>query len=889
MNGEMRLLYHPESGWRVEGDGIPSSLSDLGKGEPFWGRAFLWLAGVESEQCGGDAGLLWLRRWVSSCVEKLAIRRSVSEKPFWTDEEMEAWGKECPALRGSEYVGAELMILSGQALWRTIQLEVARYGGEIDLWLESLGEHWRLIGKVIFHLSELPGTPERPFGFLATYAGKVSSEGKPQHVPLARLIQRCRAEGEEMDFFLSPLRRAAQSSAWLREWMESGRLLQAQSLSVDEACSFIREVPALRKAGLLTRMPAQWEHKLPSRVVVQVELSQRPQRAVPGRPLWEFDSCLALDGKALSPEELARIRESEGGLVSLRGKWVDVDLKKVDSLLSGWHKLKFMHAQGIPLSGAMRLLAGMGSPLPIIRETGAGMSGEEGCADWSIVKAGEELAACLQSFRERGEVPTDDQIKADLRPYQQEGVAWMWSLYRWGLGACLADDMGLGKTLQVLAFLSLTRQSSGLSDKKPSLIVVPSSLLANWDEEMRRFVPHLCRRIYHGESATGIVPENGVDVILTTYSLIHRRDELQEYLWDVVVFDEAQNVKNASSLQAAAAAQLKAEMKIALSGTPIENGLGDLWSLMNIINPGLLGQSFSSFVREWDSCGEAEKYGKLRRLIAPVLLRRMKSDASIALHLPPKTEVVQRCRFTRRQAQLYERLTEELRRQLFSERISKEAEQEENSGGRSALVLKYMMKFKQLCDHPSLLNGDNIFAPEEGGKFHRLKELAAEWVLHQQKVLVFTQFREMCLPLARFLSDLYGREGLVMHGGISLEQRRRDVARFQENGGPPFYVLSVKTAGTGLTLTQASHVVHFDRWWNPSVENQASDRAYRLGQTKPVLIHKFMVPGTLEEKIDRLIHSKKELAADVLNFDESLEKDLCRMSNDELFSFITGK
>lgn len=687
-----------------------------------------------------------------------------------------------------------------------------------------------------------------------------------------------------MSFFLSPLRKAAENSAWLREWLETQRLLRAESLSVDEAYSFIREVPLLRKAGLVTRMPAQWESKPPARVVVQVDVTQQSESKAKGRPLWEFDSRLALNGQALTSEELEKIKNTEMGLISLRGRWVEIDRGKVESLLKDWQQLKHLHAQGIPLVGVMRLLYGMGAPLPIVRE------GESESGDWSMVQAGDELNSCLQGLRQISSLPDDPHVKAILRSYQKEGVSWMWSLYKVGLGGCLADDMGLGKTLQVLAFLSLIHQEKK-EGSAPVLVVVPSSLLANWAAEMGRFVPHLSFSIYHGSGSMNLEESRKSDVVLTTYSLLHRREELTNTPWSIAVFDEAQNLKNALSLQARAAGEVKADMKLALTGTPVENGLSDLWSVMNIVNPGLLGGSCSAFLAGLKENSENDKFGKLRRLISPVILRRMKSDPHIALNLPPKTELVQRCMFTRRQALLYEQLTEELRKLLFSlkENRGNEEESEGVQSGRNAHVLKYMLRFKQLCDHPSLLNGDNLFEPKEGGKFLRLRELAEEWASRQEKVLVFTQFREMCRPLFLFLRDIYGREGLMMHGGTPLDQRRADVQSFQRPDGPPFYVLSVKTAGTGLTLTEAAHVVHFDRWWNPSVENQASDRAYRLGQEKAVFVHKFMVPGTLEEKIDRMIFKKKELARDVLAFEESAEKVLCGMGDEELIAFITGK
>lgn len=834
---------------------------------------------IKREQEGEwEPGLRWLRKVGIKCLEALAVNRSLPKTNPWKEKSWEGELAGMPSMKGGEYVDSEVMDRTAESFWQSIVKESGRHPGGFDGWLQSMGEAWELVGKVIFHLAELPAGGERPFGFLSTYADRVSAEGKPQHIPLARAMVKFKGDTASMESLLSPLRAASEKSLWLREAIASGKLFRAETMSVEETYVFLKAVPDLRESGLVTRMPADWGREGPSRVVVQVGLGEQlpQQEGSGGRPLWDFRADLALNGEVLTEEEWEKIRSSHSGLIFLRGKWIEVNADRVESLLKGWRQLKYLHGQGIPLSMAMRIIAGK------VPEIVSGGSSSDEVEEWETVSTGEALQGILDELRKPGSLPEDELLRAELREYQKQGVSWMLALYRAGMGACLADDMGLGKTLQVIAFLSLLKKQGNTGS--PSLIVAPASLISNWMAELAKFAPHLTCQVFHGERnlALGV----GTDIVLTTYSYLYRREEELSRLWEVIVMDEAQNVKNSSTRQSQAAADLQANMKLALTGTPVENGLSDLWSIFNIINPGLLGKTLSSFTREFEKSKSEDSYKNLRTLISPFILRRMKSDSQVALRLPPKTVLTQRCYLSKKQAVLYAHLTESLRKELFSQ---DQTENKEERKGIGSPILKYILKFKQLCDHPSLLNGDNVFEPGEGGKFCRLGELASEWASRQEKVLVFTQFREMCIPIARFLETIYGEPGLIMHGETPLVQRRAGVDAFQSPGGPPFYVLSVKTAGTGLTLTAASHVVHFDRWWNPAVENQASDRAYRIGQDKPVFIHKFIVPGTLEEKIDRLISSKQKVADDLLQLEESWEKIIGEMKPEEVFElFVAG-
>ena len=410
------------------------------------------------------------------------------------------------------------------------------------------------------------------------------------------------------------------------------------------------------------------------------------------------------------------------------------------------------------------------------------------------------------------------------------GVRWLHFMASLGLGGCLADDMGLGKTIQTLALLLWLKREAGPA---PSLLVAPASLLANWKNEARRFAPSLRLLIVHPSFADPLLlkrcetaPDaalSKIDLAVTTYGMVARTDWLADVDWRLAVLDEAQAIKNAGTQQARAVKRLRAAARLALTGTPVENRIGDLWSLFDFINPGLLGgsKSFEAFLRSREELPDA--YAPVRRLTRPYILRRLKTDRSVIADLPDKTVVAAYCGLSPAQAALYAEQVKRLKRDL-----------EEGAEGdpmkRRALILTSLTRFKQICNHPAQALGDGDFSEARSGKFARLRALCEEIAERQDRALVFTQYREMTEPLAAFLASVFGREGLILHGGTPVALRRERVEAFQRDDGPPFFVLSLKAGGTGLNLTQASHVIHFDRWWNPAVENQATDRAFRIGQ-----------------------------------------------------------
>ena len=475
-----------------------------------------------------------------------------------------------------------------------------------------------------------------------------------------------------------------------------------------------------------------------------------------------------------------------------------------------------------------------------------------------------DLLAQLQGQTAFAELPVPDDFHGALRPYQVRGYSWLSFLKQWGLGACLADDMGLGKTVQTLALIARERQAN---QQEPVLLVCPTSVVGNWQKEAARFTPHLPVLVHHGAArAKGKALAKQVRkyaMVISSYALLHRDFELlKEIPWSGVILDEAQNIKNPETKQARAARALPAGYRLALTGTPVENNVGDLWSIMEFLNPGFLG-SQTEFKRRFfipiQANRDPEATQGLQRLTQPFILRRLKTDPKIIDDLPEKNEMKVFCNLTKEQASLYAAVVEEAARAL------------DGADGiqRKGVILGVLSKLKQVCNHPAQFLADNSPVPGRSGKLARLTEMVEEILQVKDRALIFTQFAEMGKILQRHLQETFGREVLFLHGGTPKKQRDEMVERFQADGSRlPLFILSLKAGGTGLNLTGANHVFHFDRWWNPAVENQATDRAYRIGQTKDVQVHKFLCVGTLEEKIDEMIERKKEVAEQVVGTGE---------------------
>ncbi len=551
------------------------------------------------------------------------------------------------------------------------------------------------------------------------------------------------------------------------------------------------------------------------------------------------------------------LRKLKAPLANIRGKWILIYRDELERVMEGIKKLPRKISRREALISSFRESRG---DLPLSAITGS---------DWL-----DSVRSVLTGVEQIEQTAQPEGFRGELRPYQIKGLSWLSWLAETGLGGCLADDMGLGKTVQALALMK-TRILKG--EKDPVLLICPTSVIENWRREAEHFVPDLSVRIHHGtgrqrgEKFSESV--KGTDLVITSYSLLHRdNDTFNRTEWSGVILDEAQNIKNPETRQSKAARSIRAKWHFALTGTPVENHVGDMWSIMEFLMPGLLPNK-TRFVRDFMrpiQAGETGALQKIKKITGPFILRRSKTDKSIISDLPEKIETEVFCSLNREQASLYGAVLDDLEERL------------KGSSGirRKGAVLAAITSLKQVCDHPALYLKDRSQIAGRSGKLARLTEIAEEMLSVGDRALIFTQYAEMGAMLKNYLQETFGREALFLHGGVERGKRDEMVRKFQDSkDAPPFFVLSLKAGGTGLNLTGANHVVMFDRWWNPAVEQQAVDRAYRIGQKERVLVHYFCCKGTLEEKIELLIKSKKEIADSVVSAGENW---LTEMSDSEL-------
>jgi non-specific serine/threonine protein kinase len=844
------------------------------------GHGLLWLSGEVGRVL--PSALAYWRDLSSRYVTALCTTPDVEERrpriPPPPEPDLQAFAAGAPPMRGAEYLTPAVLRALWDQIGEAVETELSRSKSTVQDFLKKLNPAWNVVGRVHFNLAQNRKDEQAPFAFLATYTSRLSAHGTAQHQPLGQALREYAgaANRERLLSLLLPVQRAAERCAWLKHMVDAGEIFHPLRWSPQEAFQFLGDIPELEHAGVVVRMPASWRAGRPPRPRVTAAVGGKSPSGLGSDALLDFRMEVTLGGETLNAAEVKRLLAGANGLQLIRGQWVQVDRERLGRMVERMRQVERLAAEGgLTFAEAMRMVAGAGvAP----ESPAAGLD-----ADWSQVVAGPWLAKTLEGLRSPeglARIHSGRELRGTLRPYQEVGVRWLHLLSRLGLGACLADDMGLGKTIQVLALLLAECGEAG--EKLPSLLVAPASLLANWSAEIERFAPSLRVLVAHPSvmSAAELVslsPERReeADLVITSYGSLLRIPWLTTASWRLAILDEAQSIKNPEAKQTRAVKQLSARARIALTGTPIENRLGDLWSIFDFVNPGLLGsaKTFTGYTRRL-----AEKpgnpYAPLRDLVRPYILRRLKTDKSVIADLPDKTEVKAFCQLSRKQAALYQHAVQELAADLAGAEGIR----------RRGLVLAFLMRFKQICNHPSQWLGDGAWAEEDSGKWGRLRELSEVLAAKQEKALIFTQFREVAAPLASFLAGVFGRAGLVLHGEIPVKKRKDLVRRFQEDEAVPFFVLSLKVGGSGLNLTAASHVIHFDRWWNPAVENQATDRAFRIGQTKNVLVHKFVCRGTVEEKIDELIDSKRQLSRELL--DAGTELNVTEMGDAELLRLV---
>ncbi|UCF34361.1 MAG: DEAD/DEAH box helicase [Phycisphaerales bacterium] len=645
------------------------------------------------------------------------------------------------------------------------------------------------------------------------------------------------------------------------------------ALTPDEAYQFLRDaLPMLEHDNFGVWVPRSWRSTR-SRIGLRLHLRPPKGPAPAAAPsmglsaLVEYDWRIALGDEELLPEEITRLARAKTPLVQLRGQWIEVqpsDTRAALKLLETQRQGRMTVFEALR-QGYLRDDLETGLPVLGIRADG-----------WidRLLDATE-----LDERVERLSPPNT--FVGRLRPYQTKGLEWFRFLARHGLGACLADDMGLGKTIQLIA-LWLKEREEGESPG-PTLLVVPMSLVGNWQRETERFGPSLKVMVHHGLdrlSGQAFVDEvKRYDVVISTYGLIHRdREHLSRVHWHRVALDEAQAIKNPAAKQSAAVRSLRAIHRVALTGTPVENRLSELWSIMEFLNPGYLG-SAREFHRRFavgiEKRHDEDAARRLRCLIRPFVLRRLKSDPDILVDLPDKMEMKVFCNLTREQAALYEALVSDMLGQIDQSR----------GIARRGLILAALVKLKQICNHPALFLAEANAPAYRSGKCARLTEMLEEVVAEGDCALVFTQFRKMGHLLKALLQERLDREILFFHGGTPQKHRESMIERFQQaDGSAPVMLLSLKAGGVGLNLTAARHVFHFDRWWNPAVEDQATDRTHRIGQYKQVQVHKYVCIGTLEERIDAMIESKRNLAENIVGGGEEWLTELSTGALRDLFA-----
>jgi SNF2 family DNA or RNA helicase len=734
------------------------------------------------------------------------------------------------------------------------ETELARLRASVDSWLRPVLAQAQAPYRLAFRLEEPVEDEEGPWHLAYLMQGR---EDRSLLLP---------PDKAPRELLLRSLGEAASISPFVEQGLQRGN---TESLDTDATGAFAfltHDAAALESAGFGVFLPSWWSRK-GTKKRLALRGTARPSK-FSGKSGLTFQSIVEVDWRVavgdveLTERELKRLAKLKTPLVKVRGQWVQLSGEEIDEALQFLRKKEKTSVRDLIRT---RLTESSGT-LPIEEIEGTG--------------AVRDLLERLEGKREWEELPEPEGFAGSLRPYQKRGYSWLRFLERAGLGACLADDMGLGKTVQTLALL----QSDWPEHQRPALLICPTSVTGNWLREAQRFTPSLPVLLHHGTTrARGSKLLETIEssaLVISTYALLHRELEtLNRVPWRGVVLDEAQNIKNSETKQAKAARALNADYRIALTGTPVENNVGDLWSLMEFLNPGLLGtvsEFRSTFFLPIQTFRDPDATATLKRITGPFILRRLKSDKSIIADLPEKNEMKVFCNLTKEQATLYRAVVDEVQDDLAS---SEGIE-------RKGLILATLSRLKQVCNHPAHFLGDNSELPGRSGKLARLTEMLDEAIAADDFALVFTQYAAMGVLLRRHIAESLGLESLFLHGGTPRKRRDEMVERFQNDADAPrVFILSLKAGGTGLNLTRASHVFHFDRWWNPAVENQATDRAFRIGQTQPVLVHKFICRGTVEDRIDALIESKRALSRDLL--EGTAEISLTELSDDELIRLVS--
>ena len=777
-----------------------------------------------------------------------------------------------PMIPGSEYISAEFITQMCNRFHNFFVTAIAEHKGSVESFIQTFRFDIHLVGRIYFHLVE-NSKGDRPFAFMATYSTRLNSEGKSRHLPLKYALKEYGDDQEKLMDLLTTVYRASEKSVLINEMIDTGEIFHPLAWTPTEAYTFLKEIPLYEEAGILCRIPNWWKSKGASSSV-SISMGERKPSLLGMDTILNFNASILIGGVCLSPSEARQLLAESEGLAFIKNKWIPVDHEKLKQTLIAYEKASKLLKDGLSIREAMQLQLNPQKWIDMDIDDDEQISISNG--EWY-----ESVVQKLCNPDNVQAVKPNAQFKASLREYQKKGLNWLHYLYQLNFGACLADDMGLGKTVQLLAFLNFIYQKKG---QNASLLILPASLITNWINEIHKFYPQLAYYVAH----PGFHPQNSqlertadqlnlYDLVITTYALSYRYQWIQSYCFRYIILDEAQAIKNPNTKQSKGIKKLNSSNRIIMTGTPIENRLSDLWSLFDFLNPGLLGNKneFLDFSKRLKN--DPKGYRRLRKIIQPYILRRLKTDKSIISDLPDKVEMKTFADLSKKQIVLYEKIISDMKKVI------------ENSDGiqRKGLILSALMKFKQICNHPDQYLGIDTYDEKHSGKFSRLRDICETISEKRESVLVFTQFKEITSHLADFLKNIFNKEGVIIHGSISVKKRKEQIDRFQSGNYVPFMVLSLKAGGVGLNLTKANHVIHFDRWWNPAIENQATDRAFRIGQKKNVIVHKFITRGTIEEKIDQMIEEKKQLSNDIIA--SAGENWITEMNNEEIMQLFQLK
>ncbi len=880
-NKELIIVIKPEGSFEIDFQETNEKLDEnqVFLQEEFYNRftknadeALLYL-GLSEIKVELPEAINYIRLIASSFVNKLSKNPDIEflrekSKADIDEEEIKEILANAPYLIGAENLDDKWLLKVWQRLNSVFDAMIQNYNGSAQQFFASFNSNIHLVGKVYFHLVESK-KGKYPFAFLATYSTLVSKDGTSKHLPLKNALIEYGKDNKKLLELLGTVNKACEKSPFISKLVETGEIFQPIGLTIEEAYTFLKEITIYEEAGILCRIPNWWKSKSNS-LKMSVTVGSKEPSKLTFESLVDFNTELYLGGEKIDVLELKKLLSEAEGLAFIKGKWVEVNHEKLKETLKAYERAqKLIDNDEMNMVEAMRFELNAEKILKVPKES---LELEVTNGQWisSVVRK-------LTHPDTIDSINCGDDFHAKLRVYQERGLNWLYFMKKLGLGACLADDMGLGKTIQVIALLNYARTIK----HERALLIVPASLIGNWMDEIKKFAPSLKYYVMHPTENKNTyndesVLEEDYELFITTYGMVLKYEWMKNVTWDSIILDEAQAIKNPGTRQTKTVKQLKAKYKIAMTGTPIENRLSDLWSLFDFLNKGLLGSSkeFTDFTKKLKE--NVVGYGKLKRIVNPFVLRRLKTDKTIISDLPEKIEMKTYANLTKKQAVLYNKLVNDLKKKL---------ENSEDGINRKGLVLSSIMKFKQICNHPDEYLGTNNYIEKESGKFERLREICENIYEKRERVIVFTQFKEIVEPLSDFLETIFKHKGLVLHGEIPVKKRKDIVAKFQGTEYVPFMVLSIKAGGVGLNLTAANHVIHFDRWWNPASENQATDRAFRIGQKKNVIVHKFIMKGTIEEKIDLMLEDKTKLSKEIIP--DMKENWITEMDNKQLMDLFT--